>query len=226
MRGNPWVPSHRRTRGFPFIKQRRGSTEPRRATYDLAKRLKKYWLLLLLGGLLLCHHFLPPSLEIRTRGSIVRRAGSTSVTSWTIPVAPTSSATPRVSPRSLFAEVSETLAVVRNGARARVGSIASVVATTCSIAIQVVLIHRLHAFRQEIAKIFFRAVPGEMLRMRRLHHDSRHVEGPPAHRVRAVRKGLVRGLHRPRRGKDFARMAGSDACRAPQLTGHGGIRCE
>lgn len=156
---------------------------------------------------------------------MVRRAGSTCATSWTIPVAPTSSVTPRVSPRSLFAEVSETLAVVRNGARARVGSIASVVATTSSNAIQVVLIHRLHASRQEIAKIFFRALPGEMLRMRHLHNDSRHVEGPPTHRMRAVRESLVRGLHRSLRGEDFARMAGADAGVTPQLMDAGAIRC-
>jgi hypothetical protein len=156
---------------------------------------------------------------------MVWRAGFPSATSWAIFPAPTSSATPRVSPRSLFAEVSETLAVVRNGALTRVGSVASVVATTSSIAIQVVLIHRLHPSRQEIVKIFFRAVPGEMLRMRHLHHVPRHVEGPPTHRMRAVRKGVVRGLHRALRGKDFARMAGADAGRAPQLIDVEAIRC-
>jgi hypothetical protein len=51
----------------------RGSTEPRALfTNDVRKRLKKLLLLLLgglllgcrlLGGLLLCHHYLPPSLS-------------------------------------------------------------------------------------------------------------------------------------------------------------------
>src|SRR5229473_680027 len=68
-------------------------------------------------------------------------------------------ATPRVSPRSLFDEVSETLAVVRNVALSRVGSVASVGATTSSIAIQNVLIQRLHPSSQEIVKIFFMRCP-------------------------------------------------------------------
>ncbi len=46
------------------------------------------------------------------------------------------------------------------GPLTRVGSVASVETTTSSIAIQVVLIHRLHPPRQEIVKIFFRAMPG------------------------------------------------------------------
>ena len=48
--------------------------------------------------------------------------------------------TPRDSPQSLTDEVSVTLAVKRNGALTRVGSVASVVATTSSIAIQGVVI--------------------------------------------------------------------------------------
>jgi hypothetical protein len=48
--------------------------------------------------------------------------------------------TPRDSPQSLTDEDSETLAVLRNGALTRVGSVASVVATTSSIAIQSVVI--------------------------------------------------------------------------------------
>src|SRR5216683_1623241 len=87
-------------------------------------------------------------------------------------------ATPRVSPRSLFDEVSETLAVVRNVALSRVGSVASVGATTSSIAIQNVLIQRLHPSSQEIVKIFFHAMPGEMLRVRNFHDVSRPLEGP------------------------------------------------
>ena len=141
---------------------------PGALTTNVRKRKKKLLLLLLgglllgcrlLGGLLLSHHALPPSLVIRTRGSMVWRAGSTVETSLTISPARTSSSTPRVSPRSLFDEVSETLAVVRNGPRTRVGSVASVVATTSSIAIQNVLIHRLQPSRQEIAKIFFVRCP-------------------------------------------------------------------
>src|SRR5207245_10028148 len=98
----------------------------------------------------------------------------------------TSYATQRVSPRSLFDEVSETLAVMRNGPLTRVGSVASVVATTSSIAIQVVLIHRLHPPRQEISKIFFHALHGEMLRMWDLHDVSRPLKGPSTHRMRAM----------------------------------------
>jgi len=71
-----------------------------------------------------------------------------------------------------------TSAVVRNGPLTRVGSVTSVEATTSSIAIQVVLIHRLHPPRQEIVKIFFRAMPGEMLGMRHIHYVSRPFEGP------------------------------------------------
>jgi hypothetical protein len=47
---------------------------------------------------------------------------------------------PRVASWSLTDEDSETLAVERNGRLTRVGSVASVVATTSSIAIQVVVI--------------------------------------------------------------------------------------
>jgi hypothetical protein len=97
-----------------------------------------------------------------------------------------------------------TSAVVRNGPLTRVGSVASVVATTSSIAIQLVLIHRLHPPRQEIAKIFFRAMPGEMLGMRDIHDVSRPFEGPSAHRVREMRKSVVRCLHRSRRGENFS----------------------
>jgi hypothetical protein len=98
-------------------------------------------------------------LVIRTRGSMVWRAGFPRVTSWTISSARTSSVTQRVSPRSLIDEVSATLAVVRNGPLTRVGSVASVVATTSSIAIQVVLIHRLHTSRQVMTMIFFVRCP-------------------------------------------------------------------
>jgi hypothetical protein len=61
--------------------------------------------------------------------------------------------------KPLFDEDSATLAVVRDGALTRVGSVASVEATTSSIAIQVVLIHRLHPSRQEMTKIFFVRCP-------------------------------------------------------------------
>ncbi len=97
-----------------------------------------------------------------------------------------------------------TSAVVRNGPLTRVGSVASVEETTSSIAIQVVLIHRLHPPRQEIVKIFFRAMPGEMLGMRNIHDVSRPFEGPPTHRVREMRKSLVCCLHRSHRGENFA----------------------
>ena len=97
-----------------------------------------------------------------------------------------------------------TSAVVRNGPLTRVGSVASVEETTSSIAIQVVLIHRLHPPRQEIVKIFFRAMPGEMLGMRHIHDVSRPLEGPSAHRVREVRKSVVRCVHRPHRDENFA----------------------
>jgi len=97
-----------------------------------------------------------------------------------------------------------TSAVVRNGPLTRVGSVASVVATTSSIAIQVVLIHRLHTPRQEIAKIFFRAMPGEMFGVRHIHDVSRPFEGPSTRRMREMRKSVVRCLHRSRRGENFS----------------------
>jgi hypothetical protein len=87
MRGDPWVPFH-------LKEEHRGSTEPRRfLRTNLRKRLKKLLLLLLgglllgcrlLGGLLLCHHFYLLRLVIRTRGSMVWRAGFPCETSWTI----------------------------------------------------------------------------------------------------------------------------------------------
>jgi hypothetical protein len=75
-------------------------------------------------------------LVIRTRGSIGLLVSAFGETLFTISPTRTSSATPRVSPRSLTDENSETLAVVRNDTLTRVGSVASVVATTSSIAIQ------------------------------------------------------------------------------------------
>jgi hypothetical protein len=68
----------------------------------------------------------------------------------------TSYATPRVSSRTHIVVVSEALAVVRNGSLTRVGSVASVVATTSSIAIQGVVIPDFTLSRQWVAKIFFR----------------------------------------------------------------------
>src|ERR1700682_684913 len=62
--------------------------------------------------------------------------------------------TPRVSPRSLTDEDSETLAVFRNGLLTRVGCVASVVATTSSIAIQVVVILESTHSRQ-VSREFF-----------------------------------------------------------------------
>ena len=61
-----------------------------------------------------------------------------------------------MSSRTHIDVVSEALAVVRNGSLTRVGSVASVVATTSSIAIQVVVIPDFTLSRQWVAKIFFR----------------------------------------------------------------------
>jgi hypothetical protein len=71
--------------------------------------------------------------------------------------------------------------------------------------------------RQGVDKIFFREVSGEVLRVRDIHHASGPFEGPSTHRMRALRNCLVRAVHKSHRGKDFARMAGSTASRAPQL---------
>src|SRR5690348_6127453 len=103
----------------------------------------------LLRGLLLSSHVgAPPYSVIRTRGSIGLGSGSLGETRSTSCPARTSSATPRVSPSRLISdETRATLAVVRNGSLTRVGSVASVVATTRSIAIQTVLIHRVHFIR-------------------------------------------------------------------------------
>ena len=134
----------------------------------------------------------------------------------------TSSATPRVLFRDLSDEAVETLAVVRNGSLPRVGSVASVVATTRSSAIQVDLIHRADLIRQWVAKIFFRALSGEVFRMRDVHDVSGPFARPSAHRLREMRDGVVRGLRRACRRQDFSRMVGSDS-RAeqgpPQLIG-------
>jgi len=181
----------------------------------------------LLGCLLLSHHSLPPSLVIRTRGSMVWRARFPCETSWTISPARTSSATQRVSSRSLFDEVSETLAVVRNVALSRVGSVVPVGTTTSSIAIQNVLIQRLHPSSQEIVKIFFHAMPGEMLRVRNFHDVSRPFEGSSTHRMRTMRNGVVRSVRGARRDQNFARVVGAATGRRAQLMNFtSSIRCE
>ena len=71
--------------------------------------------------------------------------------------------------------------------------------------------------RQGVDKIFFREVSGEMFRVRDIHHASGPDEGPSTHCMRALRNCLVRAVHKSHRGKDFARMIGSTASRAPQL---------
>ena len=153
---------------------------------------------------------------------MVWRSSSFGETRSTTSSARTSSATPWVLSRDPGDEAEDTLAVVRNGSLTRVGSVASVVATTRSSAIQVDLIHRAHLIRQWVAKIFFRALPREVFRMRHLHDVSRPFARPSTHRMREMRDGLVRGLRRACRGEDFARMVESDP-RAeqgpPQLIG-------
>src|SRR5436305_3984418 len=134
---------------------------------------------------------------------MVWRSGSPGETRSTSSTARTSYAPPRVLSRGVGDEAVETLAVVRNGSLARVGSVASVVATTRSSAIQVDLIHRADLIRQWVAKIFFRALPGEMFRMRHLHHVSRPFARLSTHRLRDMRDVVVRGLHRAGRGRDF-----------------------
>jgi hypothetical protein len=91
----------------------------------------------LLRGLLLCHHAVPPSpKDMDPIGSI----GLVGSNRWwdVVWITPTraSSATPSVSPRTLMDKDSSTLAADGNGPLPRVGSVASVVATTSSIAIQ------------------------------------------------------------------------------------------
>jgi hypothetical protein len=164
---------------------------------------------------------------IRTRGSMVWRAEFPCETSWTIFSARTSYATPRVSPRSLFDEVFETLAVVRNVALSRVGSVVPVGTTTSSIAIQNVLIQRLHPSSQEMSKIFFHAMPGEMLRVRNFHDVSRPLEGSPTHRMRAMRDSVVRSVRGACRDQNFARVVGAAAGRRAQLMNFtSSTRCE
>jgi hypothetical protein len=95
-------------------------------------------------------------LKIWTRLGFIGLAGSM----WCCDVdriAPTrtSSVTPRVSPRNLIDEKSETLADDENGPLSRVGSVASVVASTSSIAIQLVVILDEPLARQCLAQIFF-----------------------------------------------------------------------
>jgi hypothetical protein len=153
-------------------------------TNGLTKRLKRSVLLLLrgllcgllgrlLGGLLLCHHQIPPSpKDMDPIGSI----GLVGSMWWcdVVWIAPTrtSSATPSVSPRTLVDENSETLAADGNGPLPRVGSVASVVATTSSIAIQgVVILDQPHS-RQSLAKIFFARGCGNFLLRSRASHPS------------------------------------------------------
>jgi hypothetical protein len=78
-------------------------------------------------------------------------------TRWSCDLTGSMSTTPRVvSPRALIDEDSETLAVSRNGPLSRVGSVATVVATTSRIAIQsVVILDEPHS-RQSLARIFFK----------------------------------------------------------------------
>src|SRR5258708_27490571 len=115
------------------------------ARNGLTKRLKRSVLLLLRGllrcllcrllrGLLLrCHHALPPSpKDVDPIGSI------------------------RFRREPLIDEDSETLAVSRNGRLSRAGSVASVVATTSSIAIQSALILDEPHSRQCFARNFLR----------------------------------------------------------------------
>src|SRR4029077_17539625 len=99
----------------------------------------------------------------------------------------------------------------------RVGSVASVEATTSSIAIQSVLIQRLHPSSQEIVKIFFHAMPGEMLRVRDFHDVSRPVEGSSTHRMRKMRDSVVCSVRGARRDQDFTRVVGAETGRGAQL---------
>ncbi len=116
---------------------------------------------------------------------------------------------------------------MRNVVLSRVGSVASVGATTSSIAIQNVLIQRLHPSSQEIVKIFFHAMPGEMLRVRDFHDVSRPLEGSPTHRMRAMRDSVVRGVRGARGDQDFARVVGAATGRRAQLMNFASfIRCE
>ena len=72
--------------------------------------------------------------------------------------------------------------------------------------------------RQGVDKIFFREVSGEMLRVRDIHHAHGPLEGPSAHRMRALRNCLVRAVHKSHRGQDFARVVGSTTRRTAQLS--------
>src|SRR5260370_39472487 len=155
------------------------------------------------------------------------RAGFPCETSWTIFSARTSCEPHGLSPRSLFDEVSETLAVVRNVALSRVGSVAPVGATTSSIAIQNVLIQRLHPSSQEMSKIFFHAMPGAMLRVRNFHDVSRPLQWTSTHRMRAMRDSLVRSVRGACRDQNFARVVGTATGRRAQLMNFTSfIRCE
>jgi hypothetical protein len=122
--------------------KRRDSTESRRRR-TTKKLMKKSLLLLLRGGLLgcgllrglllSCHFYLPPSPMMRTRGSL----------------------TPRVASQSLTDKDFATLAAVCNDTLTRVGSVASVVATTSSIAIQCVVYLNEPSHVNGSRKIFF-----------------------------------------------------------------------
>ena len=140
----------------------------------------------------------------------------------------TSSATPRVSPRSLTDEDSETLAVERNGRLTRVGSVASVVATTSSIAIQVVVIPECTHSRQLFAKNIFGAATrkfphwpvDDVAARRRKGCDDTHRESRPrSRRIRqcsvdeALRRRFQAPRNRCRRGRPAARWRGKSGAR-------------
>jgi len=150
----------------------------------LTKRLKRSVLPLLRGllrgllgrllcGLLLRHHAIPPSPKDMDPIGSIGLVGSMwwCDVDWIAP-ARTSSATQRVSPRNLIDKDSETLANDPIGPLSRVGSVASVVATTSSIAIQgVVILDEPHS-RQCLVEIFLREGCGNFCGGRGLRRPS------------------------------------------------------
>ena len=144
--------------------------------------------------------------------------------------------TPRASPRNLFDEDSETLAVVRNDTLTRVGSVASVVATTSSIAIQSVVIPESTHSRQWFAQnIFFESRrkifrdAGRSRPHRPVDHDAylskdcddrHHASRPRSRRIRqrgvdeALRRRLQTSWNRCHRGRPAERKSGACGSRS------------
>jgi hypothetical protein len=124
----------------------RGSTEPRLALTNEKRKRSCYYFFFLAAGFFLAAVFFAAFFLAAIIHYLLRSF-------FYDPVNPIA-VIHRGSPQSLNDEVSVTLAVVRNGSRTRVVVVASVVATTSRIAIQVVLIPEWNAYVKGLIRFF------------------------------------------------------------------------